>query len=182
MGLSFWNEFVRQADGLGHGMPARHHRIEGAQDAGVFLIELEERVVAVLLRIALPGPGRGELAEAVVLHLEDEEAVERVEDEEVALAPHAVVVRVVEAPADRPALAELGEEAGDLDLVLVAVFGGAVVEPAGHGDTKTEGYGFLLLHSSMIDLMSRPSNLQFSTYSAIFRASSFPGDGVLGSE
>jgi len=57
---------------------------------------------------------------------------------EVPLAPDALVVRVVETPADRPALAELREETGDLDLAFVAVFEGAVVEPAGHGGGWTE--------------------------------------------
>ena len=64
---------------------------------------------------------------------EDEESVQGVEDEEVALAADALVVRVVEAPAYRPALAEATELVRDLDLGFVAVFGGTVVEPAGHG-------------------------------------------------
>ena len=68
---------------------------------------------------------------------EDEESVHWVEDEEVALAADALVVHVVKAPAYRPALAEAAQLVRDLDLGFVAVFGGTVVEPAGHGVMMT---------------------------------------------
>ncbi len=79
--LAFGDELVRQAEGLGHGMPARRHRIEALKTPACSWSSWKSGWVTVLLRIALPRPGGGELAEAVALHLEDEEPVEWVEDE-----------------------------------------------------------------------------------------------------
>ena len=131
-GLPFGNHHIRQAERLCHRTPARLGLGQRLEDTGVLLVELEEGMVLVIFRIALPSSRRSKLTKAVAFHFQDEQPVHRVKDQKVALAAGSLVVHVVEAPAYCPALAEAAEFVRDLDLGYVAFLGGTVVEPAGH--------------------------------------------------
>jgi len=119
--LAFGDHHVRQAECLGDGSPARLSVGQGFENPGMFLVELKERMVFVFVRITFPSTRRGKLTESISLHFEHEQSMQRVKDQKIALAADALVVRVIKAPANRPALAEATEFVRHLDLGFVAI-------------------------------------------------------------
>lgn len=148
--LAFRNEFIRQADCLGNWKPSGLDFLEVFDHPRVFLVELVNRMIAMILRIAFPTSRWSKGPEPLPFHLKHQQAMGGIENKEIPLPPHTIIVDVVEPPTHDPSPAQTLEVVGDFELMLIAAIGGAIVKPASHGatfipDTDDQGKGSSLL-------------------------------------